>query len=88
MNISGDRSHQIVEYAKQILLNLQHRGAAGADESSAAAEESRAAINQIEKAADTANGKAEVSLRRVNESQALAKTTSVPGVENSPGVAL
>ncbi|MFW6169148.1 MAG: glutamate synthase central domain-containing protein, partial [Planctomycetota bacterium] len=34
INISGDRDHAIVEHGKQILLNLMHRGAAGADESS------------------------------------------------------
>jgi glutamate synthase domain-containing protein 2/glutamate synthase domain-containing protein 1/glutamate synthase domain-containing protein 3 len=33
VNISGRREHGIVEYGKQVLLNLQHRGAAGADES-------------------------------------------------------
>jgi len=33
VNISGKRAHGIIEYGKQILLNLQHRGAAGADES-------------------------------------------------------
>ena len=33
VNISGKQDHAIVEYGKQILLNLQHRGAAGADES-------------------------------------------------------
>jgi glutamate synthase domain-containing protein 2/glutamate synthase domain-containing protein 1/glutamate synthase domain-containing protein 3 len=33
VNISGKREHVIIEYGKQILLNLQHRGAAGADES-------------------------------------------------------
>jgi len=33
VNISGRRDHAIVEYGKQILLNLTHRGAAGADES-------------------------------------------------------
>lgn len=32
VNINGTRSHQIVSYAKQVLLNLHHRGAAGADE--------------------------------------------------------
>lgn len=32
VNISGLRSHLIIEYAKEILLNLRHRGAAGADE--------------------------------------------------------
>jgi glutamate synthase domain-containing protein 2/glutamate synthase domain-containing protein 1/glutamate synthase domain-containing protein 3 len=32
VNVSGARSHTIVEYGKQILLNLMHRGAAGADE--------------------------------------------------------
>ena len=29
----GAKSHKIVDYGKQILLNLQHRGASGADES-------------------------------------------------------
>ncbi len=33
MNISGRREHAIVEHGRQVLLNLQHRGAAGADES-------------------------------------------------------
>ena len=33
VNISGRREHVIVEHGKQVLLNLQHRGAAGADES-------------------------------------------------------
>src|SRR5271169_3711277 len=33
VNISGRRDHAIVEHAKQVLLNLMHRGAAGADES-------------------------------------------------------
>ena len=32
VNISGRRDHSILEYAKQILLNLHHRGATGADE--------------------------------------------------------
>jgi glutamate synthase domain-containing protein 2/glutamate synthase domain-containing protein 1/glutamate synthase domain-containing protein 3 len=32
VNISGKREHSIIEYGKQILLNLHHRGAAGADE--------------------------------------------------------
>jgi glutamate synthase domain-containing protein 2/glutamate synthase domain-containing protein 1/glutamate synthase domain-containing protein 3 len=32
INISGEKSHQIVEYGKQVILNLHHRGAAGADE--------------------------------------------------------
>ena len=32
VNISGRREHAIVEYGKQVLLNLMHRGAAGADE--------------------------------------------------------
>ncbi len=32
VNISGERQHSIIEYGKQILLNLHHRGAAGADE--------------------------------------------------------
>jgi glutamate synthase (NADPH/NADH) large chain len=33
VNISGRRDHNIVQYGKQVLLNLMHRGAAGADES-------------------------------------------------------
>ena len=33
VNISGRRDHAIVEHGKQVLLNLMHRGAAGADES-------------------------------------------------------
>ena len=33
VNLSGRREHLIVEHGKQVLLNLQHRGAAGADES-------------------------------------------------------
>lgn len=32
VNISGRREYQIIEYAKQVLLRLQHRGASGADE--------------------------------------------------------
>ncbi len=32
VNISGKREHPIIEYGKQILINLHHRGAAGADE--------------------------------------------------------
>jgi glutamate synthase domain-containing protein 2/glutamate synthase domain-containing protein 1/glutamate synthase domain-containing protein 3 len=32
VNISGKREHAIIEYGKQILVNLHHRGAAGADE--------------------------------------------------------
>ncbi len=32
VNISGERQHTIIEYGKQILINLHHRGAAGADE--------------------------------------------------------
>ena len=32
VNISGKRDHSIIEYGKEILLNLRHRGAAGADE--------------------------------------------------------
>jgi glutamate synthase domain-containing protein 2/glutamate synthase domain-containing protein 1/glutamate synthase domain-containing protein 3 len=32
VNISGARNHAIVEYGKQVLMNLMHRGAAGADE--------------------------------------------------------
>jgi len=31
--LSGAKSPQIVDYGKQILMNLQHRGASGADES-------------------------------------------------------
>ncbi|HOD80481.1 MAG: Ferredoxin-dependent glutamate synthase 1 [Planctomycetes bacterium ADurb.Bin126] len=33
VNISGQKDHAILEHGRQILLNLQHRGAAGADES-------------------------------------------------------
>ncbi len=33
VNISGQPGHAIVEHGKQLLMNLQHRGAAGADES-------------------------------------------------------
>jgi glutamate synthase domain-containing protein 2/glutamate synthase domain-containing protein 1/glutamate synthase domain-containing protein 3 len=33
VNISGKRDHAIVEYGKQVLLNLMHRGASSADES-------------------------------------------------------
>jgi glutamate synthase (NADPH/NADH) large chain len=32
VNISGRREHAILEHGRQVLLNLQHRGAAGADE--------------------------------------------------------
>ena len=32
VNISGQREHSIIEYGRQVLLNLHHRGAAGADE--------------------------------------------------------
>jgi glutamate synthase domain-containing protein 1 len=32
VNINGGRSHSIIEYGKEILSNLHHRGAAGADE--------------------------------------------------------
>ncbi len=32
-NISGRAEHKIIEYGRQVLLNLVHRGAAGADES-------------------------------------------------------
>lgn len=32
VNISGRRDHSIIEYGKEILTNLHHRGAAGADE--------------------------------------------------------
>jgi len=33
INISGRRDHAVVEYGKQVLLNLMHRGASGSDES-------------------------------------------------------
>ena len=33
VNISGRREHGIIERGREVLLNLQHRGAAGADES-------------------------------------------------------
>jgi methyl-accepting chemotaxis protein len=61
--------------AVEQLEKTMHTVAAGADESSAAAEESRAAINQIEKASDMANARAETSVGRVDELQAVAKTT-------------
>jgi glutamate synthase (NADPH/NADH) large chain len=32
VRINGQRDHSIIEYGKEILLNLRHRGAAGADE--------------------------------------------------------
>ena len=32
VNVSGRREHRIIDYGKQVLLNLRHRGAAGADE--------------------------------------------------------
>ena len=32
VNISGRRDHSIIEHAREILLNLRHRGAAGADD--------------------------------------------------------
>ncbi len=32
VNINGRRDRSIIEYGKQILINLHHRGAAGADE--------------------------------------------------------
>jgi len=32
VDISGRKAHSILEYGKQVLLNLHHRGAAGADE--------------------------------------------------------
>ena len=32
VNISGKREHSIIEYGREILINLHHRGAAGADE--------------------------------------------------------
>jgi glutamate synthase domain-containing protein 2/glutamate synthase domain-containing protein 1/glutamate synthase domain-containing protein 3 len=32
VNISGKKAHSIIEFGKQVLLNLHHRGAAGADE--------------------------------------------------------
>ncbi len=31
MNISGERNHNILDLANQVLLNIQHRGAAGSD---------------------------------------------------------
>ncbi len=33
VNISGEKNHSILEMANEIVMNLQHRGAAGADES-------------------------------------------------------
>ena len=62
--------------AVEELEKTMHSIAAGADEASSAAEESRAAITQIEKASDTINERAQGSLRRVNELQALGKSTA------------
>ena len=31
VNINGNRDHSILEYGRQILVNLTHRGAAGSD---------------------------------------------------------
>ena len=38
VDITGRCSHRIIEYGRQILLNLHHRGAAGADETTGDAE--------------------------------------------------
>ena len=32
VNISGRKDHALIEHAKQVLLNLHHRGAAGAED--------------------------------------------------------
>ena len=32
VNIDGAKNHSIIEYGKEILINLHHRGAASADE--------------------------------------------------------
>lgn len=32
VNISGEQNHSIIKYAREILVNLEHRGGAGADE--------------------------------------------------------
>ena len=32
VNTSGERDHSIIDYGKEVLINLHHRGAAGADE--------------------------------------------------------
>ncbi|MBC8377743.1 MAG: glutamate synthase subunit alpha, partial [Planctomycetes bacterium] len=32
VNISGEKDHSIIQYSKEILLNLHHRGAASADD--------------------------------------------------------
>ncbi|MHC5073770.1 MAG: hypothetical protein ACYTFE_02970, partial [Planctomycetota bacterium] len=32
VNIFGKKEHSIIEYGKKIIMNLHHRGAAGADE--------------------------------------------------------
>ena len=29
VNVSGQKSHSIIEYSKEVLVNLHHRGAAG-----------------------------------------------------------
>jgi len=32
VNICGEKDHSIIEYAREVLLNLHHRGAASADD--------------------------------------------------------
>ena len=32
VNVSGKREHAIIDFGKQVLVNLHHRGAVGADE--------------------------------------------------------
>jgi methyl-accepting chemotaxis protein len=58
------------------LEKTMHTIAAGAEQSSTAAEESRAAISQILKASDVANGRSDATLQLVSDLQALAKTTT------------
>ena len=44
VNISGKADHSIIEYGKEILVNLHHRGAAGADETTGDGEIGRAHV--------------------------------------------
>jgi methyl-accepting chemotaxis protein len=68
------------------LEKTMHSIAAGAEQASAAAEESRAAINQIEKASDAANGRVAAAGQKVNDLNALAKTTQADIQELIKGV--
>jgi glutamate synthase domain-containing protein 1 len=80
VNVSGEQSHSIIEYGKEILVNLHHRGAAGADEvtGDAAAEDAAASlkagidrlIDDAEKAITDGASLIIISDRDVSQSQA------------------